>query len=383
MKTAEILRRAASEYGFDPSRGGSRFEWAALSVVRRPPRSPRPIRSPAEYVGICRRIDSSLARETGWRVDGRLVALGFGRYSPSCWVREGGLEQFLTYWGRVAVSPTVVGSTYNRLPDLVVDAWQAGIPASIVRALGPAVEWRDPMGGRVCRPLRGRRLRRLLRAARAATRTSVGPRHISTKALAALGRLSPELQRVALASLPAAWTARPVRIRDLDWRAVARAQERIARDPTGRARALLTVGRRQRAIYEAATRPLPPCWCRGADLAGDVHWAVLCSDCRRGAPPAWLAPAESQVAEEEQLIVSREVLVWGELPEIEEGAEERLEELLAWVPTRAERRRWLACVAIALRGPHLQLLLLGDPLRWSGLVRGALSAIEGGARSLR
>jgi hypothetical protein len=230
--------RLIADYGFDvtTSEGRRSYERAI-----RPARD-RKIKSAAQYVGICRAI----APHVAGGIDGRLVACGWNRVPPRAWV-NGEMVRFLEYWARAADRPGVVGSSYNPDPDHVARAWSADIPAALVRS-GLRLTDRE---GRA-RPMPRERVRRLLSAARAARRTSVGRRNVSTRALWRLGQFCPELQRAALAALPDEHTDKPLRIRDLDWAAVARLQRNLAADTTGRIRAAWAAGKRQATLVEAA-----------------------------------------------------------------------------------------------------------------------------------
>jgi hypothetical protein len=293
----------AEDYGFDVRDAGASLRFAyALRADAQPP---RPIAGPGDYVARCRAVARRLGRRDlekvpgqyqPERVDGRLVAAGLNLCPPERWVR-GELDAFLGYWKRAAASPATVGSSHNRAsPEQVARAWRAGVPALAVRTLGtrawPGLDGRGPV-----RPCRGAARERLRVAARGAGRRAARHVHdhvrkLSSKAAYALGRLCPELARVALAGLvaefaaleaasKAAWgalldaqkapenrdalqaandaseaaaesvrafRARPVRIRDLDWAAVARAQAELAGDATGRVRAALARGKRRDAL---------------------------------------------------------------------------------------------------------------------------------------
>lgn len=249
-----------ADYGSDVT------EAAGLRAYQRAtrPGRDRKIRSAAQYVGICRAIAPETGRPTraSWErhwpagaVDGRLIACGWNHVAPRAWV-GGEMARFLAYWARAAGRPDTVGSSYNPDPDAAARAFFAGIPAALVRS---GLRLSDREG--CVRPMPRERVRRLLNATRAAKRTSVGHRTVSTKALARLGQLCPELQRAALASLPNepgqyVVTAvrddgttegfhRPLRVRDLDWGAVARLQQSLATCATGRVRAAWATGKRQ------------------------------------------------------------------------------------------------------------------------------------------
>jgi len=232
---------------------------------------PRPIRTVGAYVARCRRIagwvgpardESGAAVDgSGTGPDGRLLAVGFGRYAPADWIGRG-FWAFAPYWEAAVAHPATVGSGRNGLsPDQAAYAWQAGIPAWVARALGP--HCLPAARGRGQAPRVGRaRLATLVLAARAASRASARaltegwggaqPRQLGLDALRALGHLCPELQRVALAGarIPAevqrqgadgVWRPVVVRSRDLDWGAVARAQRGLASPAGARVRLAMAV----------------------------------------------------------------------------------------------------------------------------------------------
>jgi hypothetical protein len=154
-------------------------------------RPARRITSAAQYVGVCRRIDPLLHE-----VDGRLIAVGWNHVRPREWV-EHGLARFIGYWEAVAERPDRVGSPYNQPPELVMDAWRSKCPEGVAAGLASNARWHKYLRRR----LRGRLLTRLRRVARAVRHTSIGGADLdrwTNRALEALGRLSPELQRVAI-----------------------------------------------------------------------------------------------------------------------------------------------------------------------------------------
>jgi len=154
--------------------------------------------SAGHYVGAVRR----LARRRGVELpaDGRLIAAGYCRVSPTEWLDEAsprGLAAWMQYWESVAARPHIVGSSYNPDIDCVAAAWWRGLPVGLARLV--ASESAETIA-RVT--MRG--LRRRADVRRAIERTSLlddeAPM-LGNDALRALGRLSPELQRVALHAL--------------------------------------------------------------------------------------------------------------------------------------------------------------------------------------
>jgi len=259
---------------FEPHEGHWTVQAAlacTIGIERAAERRARPIRSAAEYVGVCRRLargplGDSLPHplEGAGRIDGRLVAAGWNLRKPTRWV-EADLWRFLGYWQRAADRPETVGSCYNAEPAVVARCWAAGMPAHACRALGTRLTNRV---GRVprWRALPERRRRMLLIAARAALRASLVGRAqaFDLGALRLLGELCPEGQATVVAAVPEKTWQRgirePVRARDLvECVAAARpVLDALARDTSGRMRLALAlrpdgtgglvVGRRARLL---------------------------------------------------------------------------------------------------------------------------------------
>lgn len=271
--SAQIDAECLRDYGVTADAFGAHI-WERVT------RPPRKIESAAQYVGVCRAMargreyllpSGDYAPIAGeGRIDGRIVAVGFNRESPTRWVgrKAGdgpvrGLVLFLEYWVQVAERPHIVGSSCNRIePEAAYRAMRAGVPAHVVRVLGSrAVRMREPETR--IRRLPRRRIRRLLDAARAAGRTSLREEHehrFSTRALAALGRLCPELQRVAIEAMRArleSFDCPTIRVRDIPWDEVARVQRQLAADTSGRLRAAIATGKRRESLYRAAVGPEP------------------------------------------------------------------------------------------------------------------------------
>lgn len=226
------------------------------------------------------------------RDDGRLLAMGWNRWSPRTFVQDGHIDRWLAYWRRCANRPETVGSSHNVDVDLAFGAFVRGVPAGICARLPVDVLRRLPP--RLSRS----EISRLVLAARCYSRRSAGGILISLKAAVALGRFSPEEQEVALAplrkqcaeviersvsvdSVPPGYmyviegrNPRPVRIRDIDWVSVARLSTQLARDASGRLRAALAyheyedrngdrrIGRRFASLVTAA----------GVHLADAARW---------------------------------------------------------------------------------------------------------------
>lgn len=215
-----LTREILAEYGEDVTTAEGAARWRAWPPDHR-------IGSPGEYVAAVRRLAARLGIELPTN-NGRLLAAGFGRIGPRKWITTGALSSFLAYWRRAAARPDRVGSPYNPPPDLVAASWTRRVPPAGVRS-GAVVA--APRG-----PRSGRRARRLSRIAIATSRTSAAlgvrrwgsdgrARPITSGALDALGRLSPELQRAALwvSGYRPFWDRdTPFGARDLDWPAIAR-----------------------------------------------------------------------------------------------------------------------------------------------------------------
>lgn len=331
-----IQREVLRDYGVTCDAAGMR-------VLARKAAPKRQITSASQYVAACRAIGRGYewaTAELDWRgrpvyrpldgegrIDGRLVAAGFNHESPTRWIREGGLCQFLRYWQACAVRPSLVGSDYNPGPDQAYAFMRLGLPPWVARSLA-YVQRRDPDARLHRLPRRTRR--RYTDAARACARTSMRDERwrFSLRALAALGRLCPELQRVALEALKRdprwgdwRWWAetdgksvRRIRVRDIPWDEVARVQRQIAADSSGRVRVAWATGRRRKALFEAIHPP------------GTTVSTLA----------AWLAPSYPNVSEEQAARLAR-----GETPV----------ELAHGQLTKKEAHLWL------LGGG-------GDPLEW-------------------
>lgn len=332
-----IHREVLRDYGVTCDAAGMRV-FAART------RPKRKITSAAQYVAACRAFGRGYewVTELDWsgrpvyrplagegRIDGRLIAAGYNHESPTRWIREGGLYRFLEYWRACAIRPETVGSDYNPCVDQAYAFMRSGVPAWVARHLGFGMQRRDPEAR--LRRLPRRTRRRYADAARACARTSMGDHtgdhrwRFSTRALAALGRLCPELQRVAIQALKRdprweEWaqvvgqSVRRIRVRDIPWDEVARVQRQIAADSSGRVRVAWAAGKRRKALFEAIHPP------------GTTVSTLA----------AWLAPSYPRVSEEQAARLAR-----GETPvELSNGQ-----------LTKKEAHLWL------LSGG-------GDPLAW-------------------
>jgi hypothetical protein len=106
---------------------------------------------------------------------------------------------------------------------------------------------------RKCKRLSLRQISDAARALRRTSAKSMGP-VLSTKLLCALGRLCPELQRVALSTLPPVGSRSPFRIRHVDWDRVAEVQDQIPVDR--QLRVAWSAGKRQQILADMPAREI-------------------------------------------------------------------------------------------------------------------------------
>lgn len=295
------------DYGYNVStpKGTRAFERAT-----RPARGKPKYASAGLYVAAVRRIHGFTKADH----DGRLLAVGWNRWSPREFVDGGHLARWLRYWAVVATRPHTVGSCCNHDVEDVARAFFAGLPALACRGLPADVLRRVP--GRLSRA----DVSRYVLAARCYRRTPAQNLLISLKAAVALGRFSVEEQAAALAPFapvngtcwrdqagqigspyaPTDGRARPVRIRDVDWGAVRDLGTRLAADKSGRLRAVLAyrahedgdgrtvLGRRFRELVALAgqTEQTAAAWLCPAYPALDLARAVRVA---RGETPVQLS----------------------------------------------------------------------------------------------
>lgn len=236
MSASPIITAALIEHGADPTQPDG-LAWILRGEAGR---SALPaVTTDAEYVRAVRRILRRASRyteaqevldaaaplfhqcsgpgccsvpvdaPTAGSVDWRLLVCGWHlRLAPSVWVAR--LPSFLRYWQRSAhvPRPVVVGSSHNADPLDVARAWALRLPAHggplaiLVATMAPDTGARRVTTDR----------RKLVDAARALARSSVrcgystlgrgwgswASRRLSISALAALGRLTPQLQAAAI-----------------------------------------------------------------------------------------------------------------------------------------------------------------------------------------
>lgn len=216
MNQAAIETQTLREYGVLATVSGART-WHRLAH----PAPPRPIGTEHQYairvLAHVRRlgipaipVDPRFQWTFAW-VDRRLVGVGWCKIPPYRMAKL--LPRWVAYWWRAAPRPCKVGSSYNLDPHIVFEQFLWRVPSSVVRA-----------GMLSRRRLSGRALRRRANAARAALRTSIpNPEAFGRDALRALGRLCPELQRVAVNAVKPQRSV--IRARDIDWSEVSRAQK--------------------------------------------------------------------------------------------------------------------------------------------------------------
>jgi len=206
MNPELILRE---EYGIC---GGVSVSWRAICA----PKSSKKIKSAAHYVGVCRRLDPSLAKEEG--IDGRLLAVGFNHVTPRDWV-GGEFKNFLAFWNATQERPSTVGSVWNTDPDTAFAVWRASPSVRSAIYLVSSRYWNMFVTkGRIIR----RHTRHVVPIARALKRASARYHYITPQAARALGSLSPELQTYALMGLSGR-----IRARDIDWERIAKMRDAL------------------------------------------------------------------------------------------------------------------------------------------------------------
>jgi hypothetical protein len=218
------------------------------------------------YVARCRQLHlrdygSPLRTHRDW------VAAGFNRVPPKEWMGDGprSMTALRAYWEEVAPRPDRPNSPYNPAVGDVIAAFWASVPvglAAVYRSRGEGAR-----RGRISRSGL-RRLADIRRAtARRGWRDEKEDGGFRRDALRALGRLCPELQRVALETLRASaslgedswkcgrhgeeWGRRvrfdaAIRARDLPWGEIALWQRAFIERPA--LRALFARGRRLEAL---------------------------------------------------------------------------------------------------------------------------------------
>jgi hypothetical protein len=211
-----------TEYGVPATCEGAR----QFARATRGPHKP-PIRSPGEYAAVVRRVAQRTA--VGITQDGRLLAVGHNCLSPRDFLAIH--DEWIAYWERAVRRPGIVGSVYNPPPERVWQCFRAGVPAAVCLSTeGLRYLRRVPTS----RDARGSLLRRHIRIGRAMRRDRyLRYTNYSATLLEALGRLCPELQRVAVSTLPP-YSDRTLRVRDVDWSIVAREQRRMLERPNYR-----------------------------------------------------------------------------------------------------------------------------------------------------
>lgn len=228
--TPSAQLQLAADYGMDVTTVSGALRFCRI----RPTIGPR---SAGEYAAIVRR----LGQVEG---DGRLLAVGYNCVSPTQFLEL--LDDWLAYWYRAAVRPETVGSNYNPSPEEAWVAYRRRLPPHAARACTAiarrrGLDWLAHAGRS-----------EILDVARAVARTSAENYVASPRVWRALGRLCPELQRVALKGLPYGL----VRYREIDWDAVASAQRLILLGV--RVRAAFATGRRLSALLGG--KPLCPAY---------------------------------------------------------------------------------------------------------------------------
>lgn len=180
-----------------------------------------PIEDEKMYVLVCRR----LARKRGGvtvgamripiegdnRIDGRLVAAGFKKYSPTQWVKSDLLGSFVMWWNKSQENPYLVGSEQNAKPVDAFKFWnylhQGGPKAkelSIALSAIPSWAWNRLLSARDGTIAwdsvkNGAEIGRAIRRFRVSDRPYLAK--FSNMALFILGSHSPETQHAAIMEL--------------------------------------------------------------------------------------------------------------------------------------------------------------------------------------
>lgn len=217
MSPHAIERATRRDHGVSADAVGARI-WARRTSP------PLPITSAAAYVGVVRRLAWGRTDlpplEGESRVDGRLLAVGWNCVSPTRFLDL--LPAWIAYWERAADRPKVVGSCYNgSSPEEAFQCFLGHVPAWVATRVGALALRLSPARARW--------------AAAAAHDVRPARHGVSTRLLCALGRLCPELRRVALESIPEQLPLRPdstyqqrrARMGDVDWERVAQVQRAL------------------------------------------------------------------------------------------------------------------------------------------------------------
>ena len=252
MNNNDIWNETRRDYGVGATAEGARH----FGRVTRPAERPS---TPEAYV---RAVIKALRWEHPKKYrecwyDWRLIAVGLNQVPPREFARH--LPEWWKYWCEIAERPMTVGSGYNVDPPRAYAAFRIGWPASLVRRADKLC-FSQLIAGR---PTPGR-LRRVSICLRAASRGSMRKFRADTgltpsnKLLYALGRLCPELQKVALESVIIKYesgkrdTCLP---KHVDWAAVAAAQKEMAENPAKRIR--YASGQRRSTLFQEL---VPPEW---------------------------------------------------------------------------------------------------------------------------
>ena len=250
---AQLVR---AEYGIWPDADGRRH-WLRIT------RAPEAIGSANHYHRACLRVAAAnlTAEETAAiaALDHRLVKAGWNTTSPKRWILDGLLWEFVGYWNEGAHRPHIVGSEYNPCSLQTRKAQRLGIPPKLWGKLQVLPAWLQVRSARTRLSEQALpRLRAL--AAHAGRQRSIHHRDqllaerarlANPKLQYALGRLCPELWRVAVETLPCLPDGRKsYRVQDVDWMVVQRVERQLAVEKTGRLRAGLSAGRRQEKLTQ-------------------------------------------------------------------------------------------------------------------------------------
>lgn len=176
----------------------------------------RPAQNPKEFIHREEEILREVHGDNAWarHLDWRLIAAGFGLVHPNYLAKH--MALWLAYWEKAAPRPWAVGSPYNPEPRVVMVGWLRGLPRKLFRHPGLAQYiYRDDKRNTLD-------VTKLLYAARALSRTSAPkhPERWSLRALALLGRLSPEAQRLLVFQTVPPAEGQYIRPSDLPWAAL-------------------------------------------------------------------------------------------------------------------------------------------------------------------
>jgi len=192
-------------------------DWTPAQYRDRASRPPRPVRTPGEYVAVVRDLAARRGIDLAG-VDGRLIAPGYCHISPSAllglhlvpgppagdrpstWADsiptapiEAPLTGWLRYWAASQERPTIVGSSYNDVPEHTWACWRVGVRAGLLREYPGLAEVIVGWGDRLPAP---RRVEAAIRVARSLGRDRAwSARGLGLRDLRGLARIRPACLR--------------------------------------------------------------------------------------------------------------------------------------------------------------------------------------------